>query len=44
MDPALIGRTGLVLHPDRLVAAKLGVQLDEETRLRTFTEDELEPV
>jgi hypothetical protein len=44
MDPELVGRTGLVLHPDRLVAEKLGVQLDGETRLRTFVEDELEAV
>ncbi|CAN5801198.1 hypothetical protein BH23GEM11_BH23GEM11_04570 [soil metagenome] len=42
MDPALPGRTGIVLHPDRLVPSKLGVQLDGETRLRTFVEDELE--
>jgi len=44
MDPALVGRTGLVLHPDPLVPDKLGVQLDGETRLRTFVEDELEAV
>ncbi|TVP42276.1 MAG: hypothetical protein EA350_16650 [Gemmatimonadales bacterium] len=44
MDPALVGRTGLVLHPDWLVAEKVGVQLDGEERLRTFTEDELEAV
>ncbi len=42
MDAALVGRTGLVLGHDRSVPDKVHVQLDDEDRLRVFTEEELE--
>jgi hypothetical protein len=44
MAADLVGRTGLVLRHDPSVADKVGVQLDGESRVRTFTDDELEAV
>jgi hypothetical protein len=44
MAIALVGRTGLVLRHDGFVADKVGVQLDGEDEVRTFTDDELEAV
>jgi hypothetical protein len=42
LDPALEGRTGLVLGHDRAVPDKVSVQLDGEPRIRAFLDDELE--
>ncbi len=42
LDDSLVGRVGTVVHLKRSGANKYGIQLDEETRLRIFTEDELE--
>jgi hypothetical protein len=42
IDPALVGRTGTVIHLMKNSAAKYGIQLDGETQIRVFTEDELE--
>lgn len=44
MDPALLGRTGLVIETDDYRPKHYGVQLDGESRVRDFTEDELEPL
>lgn len=46
MDPSLVGREGVVVHPRRYAGTgtKYGVQLDGEEQVRVFTEDELEPL
>ena len=44
MDPALIGRTGIVLGTDDYRPQRYGVLLDEEAEAREFHEDELEPL
>lgn len=47
LDPSLEGRTGLVVdlrRRGRYGTDKYGVQLDGETRLRVFAEEELEPL
>ena len=43
MDPALIGRTGVVIETDDYRPDRYGVVLDEEDEVRDFNEDELEP-
>lgn len=43
MDPSLEGRTGMILHRARESGSRYGVQLDGESRVRVFTEDEVEP-
>jgi hypothetical protein len=42
LDPPLEGRTGTVIQLRRYGGSKYGVQLDGETRIRVFAEDELE--
>lgn len=44
LDPSVPGRTGLVVHLRRYGGTKYGVQLDGETGVRVFTEEELEPL
>jgi len=44
MDPAALGRTGLIVEVDDLTPARYGVVLDGESELRGFSEDELEPI
>jgi len=44
LDPSLVGRTGLVVHLRRYGGTKYGVQLDGESRILVFHEDELEPL
>ena len=44
MDPALIGRIGLIRETDDYRPQRFGVVLDEETEVRDFHEDELEPL
>ena len=44
MDPQLIGRTGLIVETDDYRPQRYGVVLDEETEVREFNEDEIEPV
>ncbi len=44
MDAKLLDRTGLVLHHDRSTPDKVGVQLDGEEEIRTFTDEELEGI
>lgn len=44
MDPALIGRTGLIVGTDDYRPQRFGVVLDEETTVRDFHEDEIEPL
>ena len=44
MDPALVGRTGIVLQTDDYRPKHYGVQLDGESGVRDFTEDELAPL
>lgn len=44
MDPALVGRVGVVLETDDYRPKHYGVQLDGESQVRDFTEDELEPL
>jgi hypothetical protein len=44
MDPALIGRTGLIVETDDYRPQRYGVVLDEEEEVREFAEDELEPL
>ena len=44
MDPALVGRTGLIVETDDYRAHRYGVVLDEESSEREFIEDELEPL
>jgi hypothetical protein len=44
MDPALIGRTGLIVETDDYRPQRYGVVLDEEDEVREFAEDELEPL
>lgn len=41
IDPALIGREGLVLRHDPSIPTKVGVQLDGEAQIHTFNDDEL---
>jgi hypothetical protein len=41
IDPTLLGREGLVLRNDPSVPSKVGVQLDGETHIHTFNQDEL---
>ena len=42
IDPTLVGRSGIVLHQPRGGGVRYGIQLDGETRIRVFTEEELE--
>lgn len=44
LDESLLGRTGLIVHLHRYGGTRYGVQLDGESRIRVFTEDELEPL
>ncbi|MSR36220.1 MAG: hypothetical protein EXR95_06180 [Gemmatimonadetes bacterium] len=44
MDPALIGRTGLIVGTDDYRPERYGVVLDEEEEVRELNEDELEPL
>jgi hypothetical protein len=44
LAPSLEGRTGLVVHLRPYGGNKYGVQLDGESRIRVFTEAELEPL
>jgi hypothetical protein len=44
MDSALLGRTGLIVTTDDYRPQRFGVVLDEETAVRDFHEDELEPL
>jgi hypothetical protein len=44
MAPELIGREGLVIRHNRIVRDQVGVQLDGEEQIRTFTDQELEPL
>jgi hypothetical protein len=41
LDPAMIGRTGMVLDHDRANPHKVNVQLDGEESIRTFMDFEL---
>ncbi len=42
MDPGLVGRTGTVVETDMYRPKHYAVQMDGESALRDFTEDELE--
>jgi hypothetical protein len=42
LDPAFLGRSGLVLRHDPSIPTKVGVQLDGESHIHTFQDDELE--
>lgn len=42
LEPAVIGRTGMVMNHDRANPHKVNVQLDGEEQLRTFMDFELE--
>jgi hypothetical protein len=42
VDPSVEGRTGLVVRTDGAYGNRYAVQLDVETHLRTFVEEELE--
>jgi hypothetical protein len=44
MDPAQIGKTGLIVEVDDYRPMHYGVTLDGETGLRDFLEDEIEPL
>lgn len=44
MNSELIGREGLVMRHNRIVPTQVIVQLDGESRMRTFTDRELEAV
>jgi hypothetical protein len=44
MDPALIGRTGLIVGTDDYRPQRYGVVLDEEDEVRDLADDELEPL
>jgi hypothetical protein len=44
LDLSLEGRTGMVVQLRRYGGTKYGVQLDGESRIRVFSEDELEPL
>ena len=44
IDPAMVGRAGLVVATDDYRPERYGVVLDEETEQREFHEDELEPL
>ncbi|HSR41821.1 MAG TPA: hypothetical protein VLL48_06610 [Longimicrobiales bacterium] len=44
MDPALVGRTGLVVQVDDYRPERFGVVLDGEEEIRDFARDELEVV
>ena len=44
MAPDLIGKTGVVVELDDYRPGRYGVVLDQETQVRDFSEDELEPV
>ena len=44
IDPALLGRTGLVVETDDYRPQRYGIVLDDETELRELAEDELEPL
>ncbi|NIP60075.1 MAG: hypothetical protein GWM92_11620 [Gemmatimonadetes bacterium] len=44
MDPALVGRSGLVVQVDDYRPERFGVVLDGEEEVRDFAEDELEAV
>lgn len=43
MDSSLEGRTGMILHRSHESGSRYGVQLDGESQVRVFTEDEVEP-
>lgn len=42
MDPALVGRTGIVIELDDYEPGRYGVVLDDEDRVRELAQDELE--
>lgn len=42
IDPTLVGKRGTVIHLTKEATRRYGVQLDGETQIRIFTEDELE--
>jgi hypothetical protein len=44
MDPALSGRSGLIVEYDDYRPQRYGVVLDGEEDVRDFAEDELEPL
>ena len=44
IDPAFLGRTGLIVETDDYRPQRYGVVLDEESAQREFNEDELEPL
>ncbi len=44
MASDLIGKTGVVVELDDYRPGRYGVVLDEETQVRDFSEDELEPI
>lgn len=44
IDPKLLGREGLVVEVDEYHPGRYGVVLDGESRIREFSEDELEAV
>ncbi len=43
IDDSLVGRLGTVVHLKPSRGDKYGIQLDGETRIRVFAEDELDP-
>jgi hypothetical protein len=44
MAPELVGRTGLVVETSDYAPRKYGIELDGESRVREFHEDELQPL
>lgn len=44
MDPTLLSRSGFVAELDTYQPDRYGVLLDGETDVRSFAEDELEPL
>lgn len=42
IDPELVDRMGTIVHHERRSPEKYGVQLDGESGIRVFTEDELD--
>jgi hypothetical protein len=44
VNPSLLGRSGVVVETDEYRPQRYGVQLDDESRVRDFHEDELEPL
>jgi hypothetical protein len=44
LDPSILGRTGTVIVLYRVGGERYGIQLDGDSRIRVFTEDELEVI